>query len=283
MGNFGHLHPAALDIAGASGIRLRVWDYGGEGAPLLLCHCTGTLGRIWEPVIAGLSTRARILSLDCRGHGDSNKPLGARDYAWERFAEDVLAVADSLGFGGDALAVGHSGGATAVALAQITRPGLFRKMALLDAIIAPKSFFTLVSSMAESARRRRTHFESRDAVRDRLRGKLPFSTWSPEAFEVYVIHGFADMPDGTVQLKCPGAIEAHVYENEDTESTLSRMGQLQAPVLFAVGGASYMLEHVREQHRRTPGSRLVILEGVGHFIPQEQPRMTADLLNDWLL
>jgi pimeloyl-ACP methyl ester carboxylesterase len=136
--------------------------------------------------------------------------------------------------------------------------------------------------MAEMVRHRKGHFASRSEVHERLRGKSPFDTWSPEAFDAYLTHGFADMPDGTVHLKCPGSTEAHFYEGGDTESTLSRMGELDAPVLLLAGAGSYMLEHVREQHRRTPGSRLEIFESTGHFIPQEKPQETADLLSEWL-
>ena len=275
------LQPVPLDVEGSSGVRLRVWDYGGAGSPLLFCHCTGTLGRIWEPVIARLSVHARILSMDLRGHGDSDKPRGGQHYHWGLYGEDVLAVAECLELGGGAMAVGHSGGGAAVTLAQLARPGLFRRIALIDAILAPDGFFTLTSPMAESARRRKEHFDSREAIRERLGGKFPFKTWSAEAFDAYVTHGFADLPDGTVHLKCPGSIEAHYYEDGSSEYALKRMGELDVPVLLVTGSESYMLEHVRDQHRRTPGSRLEVLDNVGHFIPQEQPQQTANLLNVW--
>ena len=234
-----------------------------------------------EPVIARLSLNARILAMDLRGHGDSDKPTGADHYAWECFGKDVLAVADALGFKQGTLAVGHSGGGVAVTLAQLSRPGLFRKLMLIDPIIAQKWFFPAVSPLAEGARRRRETFSSREEVRERLAGKYPFNAWSAESFDAYLAHGFADMPDGTVRLKCPGAIEAHFYEAGDTESTLARMGELKVPVLLVTGGASYMREHVLEQHKKTPGSRLEVFDNVGHFIPQERPQETAELLNSW--
>jgi pimeloyl-ACP methyl ester carboxylesterase len=258
-----------------------VWDYGGDGPPLVFCHCAGTLGRVWDPVIARFSRNARVLAPDFRGHGDSDKPRGARHYAWDRFGEDLLAVAKELGFGADAMAVGHSGGGVAVTLAQLARPGLFRRIALVDAIIAPAWFFPTINPMVEHARRRKSIFPSRDAARERLGGKPPYNAWASEALDAYVTHGFGDLPDGTVHLKCPGSIEAHFYETKPTENILDRMGEISVPALFLTGSASYMLEHVREQQRRTPGSRLEVLEEMGHFIPQEQPQRTAELLNAW--
>lgn len=275
------LQPAPLDVEGFAGVRLRVWDYGGGGPPLLFCHCAGTLGRIWDPVIDRLSVHARILAMDLRGHGDSDKPRGAQHYHWDSFGSDVLAVVERLDLRGNLMAAGHSGGAVAVTLAQLARPGLFRRIALIDAILATDTFFPTVNPMAEIARRRKGHFASREAVRARLGGKFPFSTWTAEAFDAYVLHGFSDLPDGSVDLKCPGSIEAHLYESGSTEPVLRRMGELNVPVLLVSGTNSYMLEYVREQHRQTPGSRLEILAHAGHFIPQEQPKETAELLGSW--
>ncbi len=281
MNDASALQPVPLDIAGSAGVRLRVWDYGGGGPPLLFCHCAGTLGRIWEPVIARLSVQARILAMDLRGHGDSDKPRGGQHYPWQAFGADVAAVGEQLGSGGGVVAVGHSGGGVAVTLAQLARPGLFRKIALLDAIVARDSFFPGINPMADQARRRKGHFPSRDAVRERLGRKIPYNAWSAEAFEKFVAYGFEDLPDGSVRLKCPGSIEAHFYEGGSTEFALIRMHEFGVPLLLVTGTRSYMLEHIQEQHRQAPGSRLEIMENVGHFIPQEQPQQTADLLNGW--
>jgi len=275
------LAPAPLEVRGFDGIRLRAWDYGSDGPPLLLCHCAGTFGRIWEPIIRRLSFQARVIALDLRGHGDSEQPSGAQHYRWESYGGDVLTAAESLGLGGNALAVGHSGGAAAIALAQLARPGLFRKIALIEAILAPKQFFVESRPLAEGARRRKAHFQSREEARQRLGSKPPFNGWTAETFDTYMAHGFTEGPDGSVQLKCPGPIEAHFYEAGDTEDALHRLDELAVPALFISGTKSYMLAHVREQQRRAPQSRLELMEGTGHFVPQERPAETAALLNAW--
>jgi len=67
----------------------------GHGAPLLLLHGWPELWLTWEPVMARLADRYRLIAPDLRGFGESDKPdgpFGAQDHA-----ADVLALLDALG------------------------------------------------------------------------------------------------------------------------------------------------------------------------------------------
>ncbi len=275
------LSPAPVDVPSRDGGRLRVWDYGGGGPPLLFCHCAGTMGRIWEPVLARLFGGRRLLALDFRGHGDSLKPEGRGHYGWASFAGDVEDAVRALGMAGVGGAVGHSGGGVAVAMAQLANPGMFTRLALVDAILAPAWFFPERMPLAEGARRRKIHFHSMAAVAGRLGGKYPYAKWHPEAREAYWRHGFSMEEDGALTLKCPGRIEAYFYECGSSESVLKRLGEIGEPVLFLTGTKSYMEGHVRAQHDLNHGGRLEVLAGTGHFVPQERPEETAALLSEW--
>ncbi|MCH7910243.1 MAG: alpha/beta fold hydrolase, partial [Candidatus Hydrogenedentes bacterium] len=61
-------------VTGFDGVALNVWDLGGDGPPLLLCHCTGTHGRVWDPLLPRLLEHFHVYAPDTRGHGDSEKP-----------------------------------------------------------------------------------------------------------------------------------------------------------------------------------------------------------------
>lgn len=71
------------------------WEVTGPtaGPPLVLLHSLGADGGMWEPQVAALSDRYRVLTPDLRGHGRSDVPAG--DYPVEALAADVLAVADA--------------------------------------------------------------------------------------------------------------------------------------------------------------------------------------------
>jgi pimeloyl-ACP methyl ester carboxylesterase len=67
----------------------------GQGAPLLLLHGWPEFWLTWEPVMARLANRYRLVAPDLRGFGDSDKPsgpFGAVDHA-----TDMLALLDALG------------------------------------------------------------------------------------------------------------------------------------------------------------------------------------------
>lgn len=58
----------------------------------------GSLGAsrdMWDPQVEALADKARIITVDLRGHGESPAPAG--DYEMSDLAGDVLALMDSLG------------------------------------------------------------------------------------------------------------------------------------------------------------------------------------------
>ncbi len=68
---------------------------GTVGSPrLALLHSLGMDRSIWSEVIAALGGGVHVLTLDCRGHGESSKPAGP--YTLERFADDLAEVFDAL-------------------------------------------------------------------------------------------------------------------------------------------------------------------------------------------
>jgi pimeloyl-ACP methyl ester carboxylesterase len=75
--------------------------------------------------------RARhpVVSLDLRGHGQSDKPPG--DYTMPLFADDVAFVCRELGIE-RAVAVGHSMGGSVVAAMAARHPGLVRAAVAID-------------------------------------------------------------------------------------------------------------------------------------------------------
>ena len=74
----------------------------GAGAPLVLSNSLGTNIHLWDPQLATLIERHRVVRYDMRGHGASDVPAG--DYSVDRLGRDVLSIMDGQGIEKAALA-----------------------------------------------------------------------------------------------------------------------------------------------------------------------------------
>ncbi len=94
----------------SDGVRIRYVDHG-QGEPIILIH--GFTGRLegWNrgDILPSLARDYRVVALDCRGHGLSDKPHDPEMYG-SRMADDVLRLMDHLGIR-KAHVVGYSMGA----------------------------------------------------------------------------------------------------------------------------------------------------------------------------
>ena len=65
--------------------------------------------------------------------------------------------------------------------------------------------------LSEGAVRRRAVFPSRDDAYANYASKPPLNVLRPDVLRAYVEHGFADLADGGVTLKCRPEDEAQIY------------------------------------------------------------------------
>lgn len=98
-------------------IELHVADDGDPSAPpILLLHGITSFGGTWDWFVPKLAERFRVLRLDFRGHGASDRAPG--EYSPEGYVSDAVAAIEQAA-GQPCVVMGHSlGGATAAALAQ---------------------------------------------------------------------------------------------------------------------------------------------------------------------
>ncbi|HSK15508.1 MAG TPA: alpha/beta hydrolase [Gaiellaceae bacterium] len=93
----------------ADGVRLRLCDRGRGARAFVLVHGWKQSHRLFDPAIARLSERHRVVAFDLRGMGESDKP-GSR-YDFDELAGDLGFVLESLDLE-DATLVGWSMGCT---------------------------------------------------------------------------------------------------------------------------------------------------------------------------
>ncbi|HJT19500.1 MAG TPA: alpha/beta fold hydrolase [Nitrospira sp.] len=78
----------------ANGITLGYDDHG-RGTPLVFLHAFPFNRTMWEPQVTVLSARHRVITIDLRGHGESDAPFWR--YSLEQYADDVRVLLAHLG------------------------------------------------------------------------------------------------------------------------------------------------------------------------------------------
>ena len=268
------------------GVELGLVDWGGTGPLCLFSHANGFCADTFGVVAERLRERYHVVGFDSRGHGDSSKPEAPGAYEWEEFTLDVVAMAgfvlDEFSARRIALGVGHSFGGTCMVSAASRHPELFEKIALLDPVLLPPpgsfSWPAGQHPMAERARKRTHVFESRDALRAKWAERGTFGDWDPRALELYLSGGFRDRRDGRVELKCPGEVEAAVYELGRNFDLMEQVRSLRTPTtLYFAEEGDFPRSRVDELASVAP-CMVVHPLSAGHLLPMLIPDRVADEL-----
>lgn len=111
-----------------NGARVNVLDEG-EGHPLVLLHGLGGCWRDWEPQLDDLRVRHRVIVVEHRGHGRSDRITGP--VTTDLFAADVAALCRDLGVD-HARVVGLSMGGMIAQKLALAEPDLVDALVLCD-------------------------------------------------------------------------------------------------------------------------------------------------------
>lgn len=236
-----------MPFADSNGVQI-YYEVAGEGKPLVLFHgLTGSNVR-WHDngIVDGLAADYRLILIDARGHGASDKPHGTDEYGGAIHAADVLAVLDDLGLDSTHF-WGHSlGGNVALSLAELT-PERIRKL-----VITGYSPFPAVGDEAAEMA----------AWASDLQGGMPGFVRGYEAR-----HGALPADTRSRWLENDGAALAACVAAMIAEADGRHLPQLpgiQAPTLYLVGSAEpFAAEAVRAADMMSE-ARCEILPGLDH-------------------
>ena len=91
-----------------------------KGPRIALIHSLAMDRTFWTPVVQRLTGTALILTYDCRGHGDSDKPEGP--YTIDLFADDLADLLDAVGWKSAIVAGASMGGSVTLGFAARHAP-----------------------------------------------------------------------------------------------------------------------------------------------------------------
>lgn len=293
----------------------------GEGPPVLLCHGFPETSLSWHGVMVRLAGAGfRAIAPDMRGYGGSSAPREIEAYSQLALVGDMVGLLDALAVPAAAI-VGHDWGAQVAWNAALMRPDRFKAVAGLSVPYAPRTTRNLLDVMRSSGRDRfyMLHFQEpgraeaeleADARRSLLAvyDGLSGAPSSGGTFDGIVgQHGFVeslrpparppswlapDLLDGEVAAFSRSGFRGGLnwYRNMDRDWQLLAPfdgAPISQPSLF-IGGTADMVVAWNARTIEALPRHLVdlrgihLLDGVGHWLQQEAPERTADLLVHFL-
>lgn len=260
---------------------------GGRGPTVVLLHGWPQTAMAWREVLEPLARRGfTVLAPDLRGTGDSDRATDG--YAKDDQAEDVRGLVEQLGLTSGVTVVGHDIGAM-VAFSWARRyPEEVSRLVVVDVAI-PGLGLERAMDVANGGLWHFGLFMQPDVPEMLVSGheteffRWWFSTAMPSTLPTAVVDGYARAYSGRESLRAGFRhYRSLLHDGEVNRDWARRGGTLPMPVL-AVGG------------ERSAGSRLAgslrpvaphvegaIVEGVGHFVAEDQPQAFLDVLDRFL-
>lgn len=260
-------------------IRLHYLEWASDGPPAVLLHGTGLCAQTWTPIAQALSSRFRVLAIDMRGHGDSDKPQG--QYRWEQVVGDLPAFIEALELD-NVLLVGHSRGGGVAVFGGAQRPERISGVVLVEPTISfgprPGAAFSdgrPGNPMAERASKRRAVWASREQIFRSYHSRDPFKSWRVDTLQAYIEGGTRIREDGKVELQCAPQVEAQFYDGDIPSWMIDGVSHLKCPLLLVTraGNRPFVLDSpvLQTLRKNAPAFRHIMVPHAGHFVPQEQP------------
>jgi 3-oxoadipate enol-lactonase len=241
-------------------------DTGSGGVAALLLHELGGSSESWRAVIPLLAADRRVIAVDMRCAGRSEKPPGA--FALADVADDLDALLAALGLA-QVDVIGAALGSLVGALLAIRHPARVRR--LMMCAVAPDMAGPTRAYVAERAEKVRG-VGMRGVAEASLANSFPESLAEQRA--AYRAIYLANDPAAYAELSLAlGRLEL----------TPADWGAIRAPVLVASGAHDFLWPPPlgREVARLVPGARFAVMEDAAHFPHLQAPETLARLARDF--
>ena len=266
--------------------RLYIEERGAPSAfPLLVFHGGPGLDHTWfgdylDPLTEGGSYR--LVLVDERACGRSDRTAPQRTWTLERMAQDVSDLATSLRVSGGYATLGHSYGAFVVLQHAVDQPSEPRGTIVSAGIAAAHWLQEVERQLAAfepvelreqvtSSWARETSVQTQDEVRALMEDQLPFHFREPQG---QALREYLRRTAGLAQY-APDVLRHFSAQDYGAIDVENRLGEVTHPVLVLAGrhdrtcsvGAS------EDMARRLPNAELVVFENSAHMLfAEEQDR-----------
>jgi pimeloyl-ACP methyl ester carboxylesterase len=256
----------------------------GEGHALLLIHGMAGSSATWREIIPQLSKKYRIIAPDLLGHGMSAKPRG--DYSLGAFAVFLRDLLDELGVT-RATVIGQSlGGGIAMQFVHQHRDYCERLALIGSGGLGPDLSPMLRILSAPGAELVLPVVTPHPVLR--LGNKL--GSWltsagiqAPRAGEMW--NAYSSLADARTRQAFLRTLRSVVDYRGQAVSALTKLhvaAELPTVLIWGDRDRIIPVAHAYAAHDALEGSRLEVLEGIGHFPHVEAPAAVADILENFI-
>jgi pimeloyl-ACP methyl ester carboxylesterase len=255
-----------------NGVSIAYHDQG-NGFPLVFLHAFPLSRMMWAPQEAALAPQFRIITIDLRGHGESNAPLW--HYSLDQAADDVRGLLDYLSIQ-QAVFVGLSMGGYILFAFYRKYAELVKGLVLADtraqadtdegkqarfemAQVAYKQGASAVADLMIPKLLSPATIQTRPELVQRVRTMIEGNQISGIAGDLMAMAGRSDSVPLLKQITCP----VHII-----------VGELDLPT--PPSDAMLMAD-------RIPGARLTVIPGAAHLSNMEQPDRFNETIRSFVL
>jgi proline iminopeptidase len=297
--NHYHLEEGYVDAGGV----MIYYKSIGTGEPLVALH--GGPGASHDYLLPGLIPLARdnrLILIDERGSGRSEKLDDVSGYTVENMVEDVEAVRVALGLGKINL-LGHSYGGVLAQAYALQHQEHLSHLILCSTFHSTKQlndvFVQMKAKMSPELRARIDTMEKaglyghgKDYAKGRYTDDYMETAWG----EGYFPYLYGARPDANFSPQGMGVMSWDLYKvmwGSDGEFVVSgnltsveyadRLSSLTVPTLITVGDHDQVDPSIsRDMQSKIPGSKLVVLPNSGHMTFVDQPKLFIQAVDEFI-
>jgi pimeloyl-ACP methyl ester carboxylesterase len=272
-----------------NGVKLHYAEIGSRSAPMvLLLHGFPQCWYQWRLIMPRLAERFHVIAPDMRGYNWSGKPPGVDSYGHDWLAADVAGLVEAFGRE-RAHVVGHDWGGLVAWYAGIFRPERVDRLVVLNAP-HPGAYQRELTRTSQFLRSYYVYlFQlpwvpealSRLSVGQTLRASAVVPGAFPdEAIDVYR-NGIAQPGAATAMVNYYRAGFRYALRHGHAPGV---NGMVARPTMLIWGMKDFALvpELSYDLDRWVPGIHVQRIHDCGHWVAEEKPRLTGDLLVGFL-
>lgn len=252
-----------MAFANNNGVKI-YYECHGKGRPLLLHHARLKNARVWHDVgyIKALQPGRKLIVIEARAHGHSDKPRDPAQYTAKTMAADMVAVLDDLD----------------IDKADIFGYSMGGRIGFMGLAYFPDRFTSLIAGGAAPygpSVNREEEMKMVAAIEKGMEGYLV-------VLEAMLGRRISE-PDRTELLALDArAIRAMTLQGADWPAVVNDVLAANVPIQMFAGTADPLWSIIQKGHSELPGSDLQALEGLGHIEALRKPTLVLPVVETFL-